>query len=84
MVYKMKLADIPEIDLDEEPFSPGIFQFTKLHGNGNDFILVDEVRQELVPEAMKAPFAMRCCRRNFGIGGMESSSWSGLIALIWG
>jgi diaminopimelate epimerase len=69
MVYKMKLAEIPEIDLDEEPFSPGIFQFTKLHGNGNDFILVDEVRQELVPEAMKAPFAMRCCRRNFGIGG---------------
>ena len=50
MVYKMKLADISEIEL-EDPFRPSSIAFTKLHGNGNDFILIDEMRQELVPEA---------------------------------
>lgn len=65
----MKLAEISDIELDEGPFSPGVFAFTKLHGNGNDFILIDEVHRELVPESMKGRFAVRCCRRNFGIGG---------------
>jgi diaminopimelate epimerase len=69
MVYKMKLAEISEIELDDDPFRPTIFAFTKLHGNGNDFILIDEMHQELVPEASKGRFAIRCCRRNFGIGG---------------
>jgi len=68
MVYKMKLAEISEIDLDDEPFGPGSFPFTKLHGNGNDFILVDEIREKLVPESTRGAFAIRCCRRNFGIG----------------
>ena len=69
MVYKMKLAEISEIELDDAPFCPGVFAFTKLHGNGNDFILVDEMRQKFVPEAAKGQFAIRCCHRNFGIGG---------------
>ncbi|NMB86295.1 MAG: diaminopimelate epimerase [Methanothrix sp.] len=63
----MKLADISEIEL-EDPFRPSSIAFTKLHGNGNDFILIDEMRQELVPEAAKRRLAARCCHRNFGIG----------------
>lgn len=65
----MRLAEISDIELDEGPFSPDVFTFTKLHGNGNDFILIDEVHRELVPESMKGRFAVRCCRRNFGVGG---------------
>ncbi len=68
MVYKMKLAEISEIEMEGDPFSRNAFTFTKLHGNGNDFILVDEVRKQIVPDSQKAAFAMRCCRRNFGIG----------------
>ncbi len=48
MVYKMKLAEISEIELDDDPFGPSTFTFTKLHGNGNDFILIDEMAQEFV------------------------------------
>jgi diaminopimelate epimerase len=69
MVYKMKVAEISEIELDSAAFRSDVFAFTKLHGNGNDFILVDEVRQEQVPEASKGKFATLCCRRNLGIGG---------------
>jgi diaminopimelate epimerase len=68
MVYKMKLAEISDLELDDDPFRPNIFAFTKLHGNGNDFILIDEMHHELVAEHAKARFAKRCCRRNFGIG----------------
>ncbi|MBN1323193.1 MAG: diaminopimelate epimerase [Methanotrichaceae archaeon] len=64
----MELADITEIGLDEVRFGPGTISFDKLHGNGNDFMLIDEIRSELVPESMKAAFAVRCCRRNFGVG----------------
>jgi diaminopimelate epimerase len=65
----MKLAEISEIELDEGPSCPGVFTFTKLHGNGNDFILIDETHCELVPESMKRRFVVRCCHRSFGIGG---------------
>jgi diaminopimelate epimerase len=68
MVYKMKLADISEIELDDDPFRPHSLTFTKLHGNGNDFILVDETGQGQVAESEKIRFAIACCHRNFGIG----------------
>jgi diaminopimelate epimerase len=68
MVYKMKLAEISEIELDDGPFQPRSLTFTKLHGNGNDFILVDEMGQEQVAESEKRRFAIACCHRNFGIG----------------
>ncbi len=42
--------------------------FTKLHGNGNDFILIDEYEGEVVPEAEKSVFAKRFCDRRYGIG----------------
>jgi len=42
--------------------------FTKLHGNGNDFILINEYDQEIVPESKKSSFAERFCARRFGVG----------------
>src|SRR5512137_2123606 len=68
MVYKMKLADISEIELDDDPFRPHGLTFTKLHGNGNDFILVDEMGRSQVAESEKRRFAVACCHRHYGIG----------------
>ncbi|HVN65540.1 MAG TPA: diaminopimelate epimerase [Methanomicrobiales archaeon] len=42
--------------------------FTKLQGNGNDFILIDEYEQELLPEELKPKFASLYTDRRFGIG----------------
>ncbi len=43
--------------------------FVKFHGNGNDFILIDEMKEELIGEKDKADFAIRACHRRFGVGG---------------
>ncbi len=43
-----------------------MIKFTKLHGNGNDFILIDEYQNEIVED--KAEFAATYCDRRFGIG----------------
>lgn len=43
-------------------------KFTKLQGNGNDFILVDEYDRVVVPEDKKAAFARKYCHRRFGVG----------------
>jgi diaminopimelate epimerase len=43
-------------------------QFTKLHGNGNDFILIDEFEKVVIPDEMKGQFAALYCDRRFGIG----------------
>lgn len=45
-----------------------MIHFTKLHGNGNDFILIDEFRKEIIPEKRKSEFAVKYCDRRFGIG----------------
>jgi diaminopimelate epimerase len=42
--------------------------FVKLHGNGNDFVLIDEYEQTVVPDDMKGQFAALYCDRRFGIG----------------
>lgn len=44
-------------------------KFTKLQGNGNDFILIDEYDGIVVPDDKKAAFAKKYCHRHFGIGG---------------
>ncbi|NYT21638.1 MAG: diaminopimelate epimerase [Methanomicrobiales archaeon] len=44
-------------------------EFMKLHGNGNDFILIDEYGCQCIPDDMKAQFAALYCDRRFGIGG---------------
>ncbi|MFH1285580.1 MAG: diaminopimelate epimerase [Candidatus Micrarchaeota archaeon] len=41
-------------------------EFTKMHGLGNDFVMVNELKGELVTD--KAAFARRVCERHFGIG----------------
>ncbi len=41
--------------------------FKKMHGSGNDFILVDN-RQHLVPRDEASRVAVRFCKRHFGIG----------------
>ncbi len=45
-----------------------MIHFTKLHGNGNDFILIDEYREEIIPDGGKSAFAVKYCDRRFGIG----------------
>lgn len=42
--------------------------FTKLQGNGNDFILIDEYHATVIPEERKGEFAERYCHRRFGVG----------------
>lgn len=64
----MKLAEISEIDLGGSPYQEQSLTFTKLHGNGNDFILVDEMARPLVAEKDKKRFAIACCHRHYGIG----------------
>ncbi|MCX2818839.1 diaminopimelate epimerase [Haladaptatus sp. F3-133] len=43
--------------------------FTKAHGNGNDFVIVDEWNANRVDEDEKASFAERYCDRRRGVGG---------------
>jgi diaminopimelate epimerase len=42
--------------------------FAKLHGNGNDFIVIDEFKKTVIPDDMKGQFAAIYCDRRFGIG----------------
>jgi diaminopimelate epimerase len=42
--------------------------FTKLQGNGNDFVLIDELNNPAIPDEMKGQFARLYCDRRFGIG----------------
>jgi diaminopimelate epimerase len=42
--------------------------FVKLHGNGNDFVVINEFERTVIPDDMKAQFAAIYCDRRFGIG----------------
>jgi len=42
--------------------------FTKMHGNGNDFILIDEFKSVIIREEDKPKFVRAICNRNFGLG----------------
>ena len=42
-----------------------LLEFTKMHGAGNDFIVLDGIRDALPPIA---PLAAKLCDRHFGIG----------------
>lgn len=44
-------------------------EFVKLHGNGNDFILIDEMNGKRIPDNEKNEAARILCHRNFGVGG---------------
>jgi diaminopimelate epimerase len=41
--------------------------FYKMHGGGNDFVLIDH-RAEIIPEADQPRFARRVCHRQLGVG----------------
>lgn len=43
-------------------------EFTKMHGNGNDFIVIDETRNECIADNHKGMFASLMCNRKTGIG----------------
>lgn len=43
-------------------------QFTKMHGLGNDYIVIDETKGEVIPETKKNEVSVSLCRRGFSIG----------------
>lgn len=45
-----------------------MIRITKMHGNGNDFILIDEFEREIIPEKLKPDFVKAVCHRRFGVG----------------
>lgn len=56
------------IDKDvKRPYDVKI-RFTKMHGAGNDFIIVDEFHKILIPEKKKSGFSAWVSDRHFGIG----------------
>jgi len=42
--------------------------FVKVHGLGNDFVLVNTIKEENLPEDLAA-LAVKVCHRHFGVGG---------------
>lgn len=42
--------------------------FTKMHGLGNDYVVVDESKAGIIPEDKKASVAKELCNRRFSIG----------------
>ena len=44
-------------------------KFSKMHGIGNDFPIIDESAGEVIPEADKAEACRFLCHRHFGVGG---------------
>ena len=44
-------------------------KFSKMHGIGNDFPIIDESEGEVIPEKDKPEACRILCHRNFGVGG---------------
>lgn len=45
-----------------------MIRFLKAHGNGNDFVVIDEFLGKVIHEEDKASFSSACCHRKFGVG----------------
>ena len=43
-------------------------EFTKMHGLGNDYIIIDESLAEIIPEERKAEVSEELCNRRFSVG----------------
>lgn len=43
-------------------------EFSKMHGTGNDFILINTYREEKIENTMYSKLATKLCRRHFSIG----------------
>jgi diaminopimelate epimerase len=53
-----------------------ILKFTKMHGTGNDFVMLDCIRGEAPAEESLSELAERVCDRHFGVGA------DGLILIL--
>ena len=42
--------------------------FTKMHGSGNDHIMIDCINNAMPPENIMPELAKRACARSFGVG----------------
>jgi len=45
-----------------------LITFSKMHGLGNDYIIVDESEKILIPEEKKPEIVEEICRRGFSVG----------------
>ena len=43
-------------------------KFSKMHGLGNDYVVIDETSEEIIPEDKKTEVTVELCRRGFSIG----------------
>lgn len=43
-------------------------KFSKMHGLGNDYVVIDETTEEIIPEDKKPEITAELCRRGFSIG----------------
>jgi diaminopimelate epimerase len=43
-------------------------KFSKMHGIGNDFVIIDESKKEVIPEKDKPEASRFLCDRHFGVG----------------
>lgn len=43
-------------------------KFTKMHGIGNDYVVIDESQSEIIPEERKAEVCEELCNRRFSVG----------------
>ncbi len=50
-----------------EKVSPSRLPFFKMHGGGNDFVLMDH-REKMIPDAEQSQFARRVCAPRVGVG----------------
>lgn len=45
-----------------------LLTFSKMHGLGNDYVVIDESKKEIIPEHRKPAIVRELCRRGFSIG----------------
>ena len=43
-------------------------KFSKMHGLGNDYVVIDETSEEIIPEDKKPEITLELCKRGFSIG----------------
>jgi len=43
-------------------------KFTKMHGLGNDYVVIDESQAEIIPEERKADVSEELCNRRYSVG----------------
>lgn len=43
-------------------------KFSKMHGLGNDYVVINEFNEEIIPENEKNSFSLEICKRGFSVG----------------